>query len=199
MEENPDIFIPEAIPSFAVREIFETFPSNPGCADYFYKDTTLNPTNLRDKADDFETEIINRFSFSESNTTSLSGNRIIFVTKLYYTAKPFSINNKSCLRCHSNPEKAPKSQVATYGTENGFGWKLNEILGIQITYVRAEQIIQYAHRSFAIITGIVTMIFIAMVIIINLFMKKAILKRIKKIVQVAHQVSIGNLSVNLFK
>ncbi|BAY81390.1 sensor protein [Calothrix parasitica NIES-267] len=199
MEENPNIFIPEAISSFSVREIFGTFRSNPGYADYFYKDATLNPTNLRDKADDFETEIINRFRLSESNKTSLSGYRTILGTKLYYTAKPFSINNKSCLRCHTTPEKAPKSQLAIYGTENGFGWKLNEILGIQIIYIPAEQIIEYAHRLFVIIIGIITMIFAAMVITVNLFLKRAILKRIKKIARVVNQVSIGNLHVNLDK
>ena len=199
MEENPNVFIPEAISSFSVKEIFKNFRSNPEYADYFYKDATLNPTNLRDKADDFETEIINRFRFSESNKTSLSGYRTISGTKLYYTAKPFSINNKSCLRCHSTPEKAPKSQVAIYGTEHGFGWKLNEILGIQIIYISAEQIIEYVHRSFVIIIGIITMIFAAMVITINIFLKRAILKRIKKIARVVNQVSIGNLHVNLDK
>lgn len=199
MEENPDIFIPEAIPIFSVNEIFETLRSNAGYADYFYKDATLNPTNLRDKADDFETEIINIFRFSESKKTSLSGYRTILGTKLYYTAKPFSINNKSCLRCHTNPEKAPKSQLAIYGTEHGFGWKLNEILGIQIIYISAEQIIEYVHRSFVIIIGIITMIFAVMVVTINLFLKRAILKRIKKIARVIHQVSIGNLYVNLDK
>jgi len=198
MEENPDIFIPEAIPSFSVREIFEKFRKNPGCADYFYKDATLNPTNLRDKADGFETEIIQRFR-NDSNTTSVSGYRNLLGSKLYYTAKPFSINNKSCLQCHSTPEEAPKSQLATYGTENGFGWNLNEILGIQITYVPAEQIIEYAHRLFVTITGIITIVFTSVIIIINLFLKRTILKRIKQIAKVAKEVSIGNLNVNLSK
>ena len=49
--------------SLAVKEIFDNFRSNPEYADYFYKDATLNPTNLRDKADDFETEIISLISF----------------------------------------------------------------------------------------------------------------------------------------
>lgn len=92
-------------------------------------------------ADDFETEIVNRFRLSESNTKPVSGYRTLLGTKLYYTAKPFSINDKSCLGCHSTPEEAPKSQLATYGAKNGFGWKLNEILGIQITYIPAEQVI----------------------------------------------------------
>ena len=43
------------------------------------------------------------------------------------------------------------------------------------------------------------MIFAAMVMTINIFIKRAILKRINKIARVVNQVSIGNLHVNLDK
>ena len=43
------------------------------------------------------------------------------------------------------------------------------------------------------------MIFAVMVFTINILLKRAILKRIKKIARVVNQVSIGNLHVNLDK
>ena len=43
------------------------------------------------------------------------------------------------------------------------------------------------------------MIFAVMVVTINLFLKRTVLKRIRKIAKVVHQVSIGNLHVNLDK
>ncbi|MCJ8282153.1 MAG: DUF3365 domain-containing protein, partial [Rivularia sp. ALOHA_DT_140] len=126
--EVQDNFIAEAIPSFSVREVFEYFRKNSEYANFLYKDATLNPTNLRDKADAFETQVISNFRKNPKKNT-LSGYRMVSGKKLYYTAKPFSIKNESCLRCHSTPEQAPKSQLATYGRENGFGWTLNEVLG----------------------------------------------------------------------
>ncbi len=195
--ENQDTFIPESIPAFSVREIFEYFRSTPDYANFFYKDATLDPTNLRDKADNFETKIVNKFKNTDKNTSS--GYRTISGTKLYYTAKPFSVTNESCLRCHSTPERAPKSQLATYGRENGFGWKLNEVLGAQIVYVPAESILTNARDSFLLITGIVAMIFTAVVVIINLLLKRTVLQRIKKIASVAEQVSVGDMNANFGK
>jgi len=192
--ETEDKFIPESIPAFSVREVFEYFRNNPEYASFLYKDATLDPTNLRDKADNFETKIVNKFKNTEKKT--LSGYRTISGTKLYYTARPFSITNESCLECHSTPERAPKSQLATYGRENGFGWKLNEILGTQIVYVPAENILKNARDSFMIITGIVVMVFAVVIIMINLLLKTTVLQRIKKIASVAEQVSVGDMNAN---
>lgn len=196
--EVQDNFISESIPSYSVREIFEYFRSNPEYTDFLYKDATLNPTNLRDKADDFEAKIVKRFR-KKPQMISLSGFRKKSGKKLYYTAKPFAIENESCLRCHSTPEKAPKSQLNTYGDKHGFGWKLNEILGIQIVYVPAQKILNNASQSFRLITGIVAIVFTAVVIIINLLLKRIVLERIKKIAIVAEQVSAGNMNANFGK
>ncbi|MGB6296834.1 MAG: DUF3365 domain-containing protein [Rivularia sp. (in: cyanobacteria)] len=196
--ESQDTFIPESIPAFSVREIFEYFRSDPDYANFLYKDATLDPTNLRDKADIFETQIVNEFRNNPNKNTD-SGYRTISGSKLYYTAKPFSITNESCLRCHSTPERAPKSQLATYGTENGFGWRLNEVLGAQIVYVPAENILDNARNSFFLITGIVVMVFAAVVVVINLLLKKTVLKRIKNIASVAERVSVGDINANFGK
>ena len=193
--EVQDKFIPEAIPAFSVREIFEYFRSNPEYTSFLYKDATLDPTNLRDKADNFETKIVKQFR-QQPDTNTLSGYRTFSGTKLYYTARPFAIKNESCLRCHSTPEKAPKSQLATYGTENGFGWKLNQVLGTQIVYVPAEEIFDNARNSIILIMGIVAMVFAFVVLLMNLLLKRIVLQRIKRISKVAEQVSVGDMDAS---
>ncbi|BAY81389.1 sensor protein [Calothrix parasitica NIES-267] len=195
--QTEDEFIPESIPAFSVREVFEYFRNTPEFASFLYKDATLDPTNLRDKADSFEKKIVEQFK--NTNKETLSGYRTISGTKLYYTARPFSITNESCLECHSTPERAPKSLIATYGSENGFGWNLNEILGTQIVYVPAEKIFTNSRNSFFFITGIVMMIFAVVIILINLLLKTTVLERIKKIASVAEQVSVGNMNANFGK
>ena len=193
--DTQEKFIPESIPTYSVREVFEYFRSSPEFANFLYKDAALNPTNLRDKADDFETKIVNRFR-QQPNTSSLSGFRTMSGTKLYYTAKPFQIKNETCLRCHSTPENAPKSQLNTYGKENGFGWKLNEIVATQIVYVPAEKILTNATQSFILVTGIVAMVFTFVVIVMNFLLKRIVLQRIRNIATVAEQVSIGNMDAS---
>ena len=197
--ETEDEFIPESIPAFSVREVFEIFRKNSEYANFLYKDATLDPTNLRDKADKFETQIVNKFKQNPNKNTLSGYYRTKEGTKLYYTARPFSITNKACLECHSTPERAPKSHIATYGAENGFGWELNEILGTQIIYVPAENILKNARDSFFLITGIVVMIFAVVIILINLLLKTTVLQRIKKIASVAEQVSVGNMNTSFGK
>jgi HAMP domain-containing protein len=183
-------FISESIPSHAVREIFETLRRNQDYNNFFYKDATLNPTNSRDKADDFEAKLVARFRNDPGNK-EISGFRSLFNNneKYFYIARPFAITKESCLRCHSTPEAAPKSQIATYGSKNGFGWKLNEILGVQTIYVPAEQVLDSARRSFALVIGIFIGIFGLVILLINFLLKRNVIKPIKIMAKLAQKIS----------
>ena len=54
-------FIPEAIPTFAVKQVSRHLSQSPAYNNFSYKDATLNPTNREDKADEFETKLIEEF------------------------------------------------------------------------------------------------------------------------------------------
>lgn len=196
--DTQEQFIPESIPSYSVREVFETLRKNQEYSDFIYKDATLNPTNLRDKADKFETDLVQRFR-KEPESQTLFGFRNISGEKLFYTARPFKITEESCLRCHTSPELAPKSQILTYGKEHGFGWKLNDIVATQIVYVPAEEIFTSSNRSFLLVIGVITIIFTAIVIVMNRLLTKTVLQRIKKISMVAEQVSVGDMNADFGK
>lgn len=86
----------------------------------------------------------------------------------------------------------------TYG-ENGFGWKLNQIVATQIIYVPAEEVFRNAKQSVFLVMGLVAIIFAVVVIVINQLWKKLVLKRIKRIATVAEQVSVGDMNANFGK
>ncbi|MFQ3628523.1 MAG: DUF3365 domain-containing protein, partial [Cyanobacteriota bacterium] len=153
--ETESEFLPQTVPGYSAREVFENLRQSPEYRDFFYKEATLNPTNLRDKADTFEASVVEQFR-SDANLKELSGYRQSPAGRLYYTAKPIAITRESCLRCHSTPEAAPRSQLTTYGRENGFGWQLNEIVGAQMISVPASGVINSARRAFLLFMGIVT-------------------------------------------
>ncbi|MDJ0772312.1 MAG: DUF3365 domain-containing protein [Mastigocoleus sp. MO_167.B18] len=196
--DTGEVFIPQAIPSYSVREVFEIFRSDKKYSNFLYKDATLNPVNLRDKADVFEAKIVNNFKNS-SNLKSINGFRNIYGENLFYIARPFKIEDESCLRCHSTPEKAPRSQITTYGRKNGFGWKLNEIVATQIIYVPAQEIFNNVGRSFYLVIGVLSSVFAFIAIAMNIFLKKIILRRIKNIAKVAEKVSIGDIKAKFDK
>lgn len=193
--ENESTFIAETVPAYSATEVFEGFRKNDVYKTFLYKEATLNPTNLRDKADNFETQIVERFR-NDSKLKELSGFRVFPEGKVFYIARPLEIKDPKCLRCHSTPEQAPKSQLATYGSNNGFGWKLNEIVASQIISVPSEEVFDSAQQTWSLIMGIVVAVFAIILFIINFLIKKSVIQRIKVIEKTAQKVSTGDMDTN---
>ena len=138
-------FHPQSVPAFAATEIFgylrEKFPN------YFYKEATLNPTNPRDRATDWETDIVNQFR-GDTGHSEISAARDTPNGISLFLARPITVNNVSCLECHSTAEKAPVEMIKLYGTANGFDWKLNDIIGAQVVSVPLAVPLQSAQVAF---------------------------------------------------
>jgi HAMP domain-containing protein len=192
--EQVQQFIPETIPTFSARLVFEILRKNQEYKNFIYKDATLNPTNLNDKADNFEAKLVQQFR-QEPDLKTLSGFRNMSGNKLFYSARPFIVEEQKCLRCHSNPDQAPKSQIETYGNKNGFGWNLNEIVASQIIYVPAEDIFNSANQSFLVVMGVLILVFSVVTVVMNFLLRKTVLQRIKKISIAAEEVSTGNMNI----
>ncbi|RCJ26019.1 histidine kinase [Nostoc minutum NIES-26] len=188
-------FIPETVPAYSATEVFENLRKNEEYQNFLYKEATLNPTNLRDKADNFEAKIVERFR-QDSKIQEISGFRDFPDGKVFYIARPLAIKQQNCLQCHSTPDQAPKSLLASYGTENGFGWKLNEIIAAQIISVPSEDVFTNAKQTWNLIMGLLVAIFAIVVLLINFLIKKTVIQRIRKIEKVAQQVSTGDMSVD---
>jgi HAMP domain-containing protein len=188
-------FLPQTVPGYSAREVFERLRKNSDYSDFFYKEATLNPTNLRDKADSFESNLVKRFQ-DDRALSELTGYRASPAGDLFYIARPLSITQESCLRCHSTPEKAPKSQLTTYGRDNGFGWKLNDIVGAQIVSVPASGVLNVARHAFILFMGIVAAAFALVVLVINLLLRQAVIRPLNRIATVANEVSMGNLDAD---
>ena len=185
-------FLPESVPAYSAREVFETFRLNPVYSDFFYKEATLNPTNLRDKADDFEAELVGQFRQNPDNASEVRGFRRTPAGKLYYIARPIQITNASCLECHSTPAAAPASMIERYGSANGFDWELNEIVGAQMISVPAAKVVQGARQSLVLILGIFIIAFAIATILVNLWLKRFVVKPLNRMAQVAEAVSMGD-------
>ena len=141
-------FHPQSVPAFAATEIFgylrEKFP------DYFYKEATLNPTNPRDRATDWESDVVNQFRGNPAQAEFISTRESPTGTALFL-ALPIKVNNVSCLECHSTPDKAPGEMIKLYGGDNGFSWKLDDVIGAQIVSVPVSVPVRSAENAFRVI------------------------------------------------
>src|SRR6185295_4598427 len=127
-----DIFHPQSVPAYSATEIMNSLRKK--YEDYSYKEATLNPTNPRNKAVEWESDIVNAFR-NNPERGEISGMRDTPTGPSLYLARPFQIKDPACLSCHTSAETAPAAMVKIYGANNGFGWKLGEVIGAQIVSV----------------------------------------------------------------
>jgi len=189
-----ETFLPQTVPAYSAREVFENLRNKREYKDFFYKEATLNPTNLRDKADAFETEIIE--DFKKQKKSELTGFRSLPGGDIFYIARPLAVTEESCLQCHSTVDVAPQSMIDRYGAAHGFGWKLNEIIGAQIISVPADRVIQKANKSSFTVIGIVSIVFLAVIVLVNILLNRQIIRPLKRITRVAEEVSTGHMEVD---
>jgi hypothetical protein len=158
-------FHAQSVPAFAATEIFgylrEKFP------DYFYKEATLNPTNPRDRATDWESDVVNQFRGKPTQTEFINTRESPTGTALFL-ARPIKVNNVSCLQCHSTPDKAPPEMIKLYGGDNGFGWQLNDVIGAQIVSVPVSVPVHSAEKAFRVIAAWLAGSFAGILLIANI-------------------------------
>ena len=191
-------FLPESVPAYSAREVFESFRANKEYSNFFYKEATLNPTNPRDLADAFETKVVEGFRQSKELKT-IQGFRSTEKGDIFYIARPLTVSKSSCLQCHGEPDMAPKTLIERYGTKAGFGWKLNEIVGAQIIFVPASKVLQNARQSFILTMGIVLGVFSLTIFLVNLWLRRSVVRPLRRMAQVAEVASKGDLSAEFQK
>ena len=185
-------FLPQSVPAYSATEIFNILrESNP---EYTYKEATLNPTNPRDRTVDWEADVVNAFRSNEK-VTELTGEREGPLGRALYLARPIKITDAGCLGCHTTPEIAPASVVKAYGTSNGYGWKLNEIIGAQIVSVPMAVPITMAHKAFRTLLGSLVGVFVFILVFLNVLLWFIVIRPIKRLSTMADAVSTGNLDV----
>ncbi|MCU0552764.1 MAG: response regulator [Leptolyngbya sp. Prado105] len=192
LQTSPE-FISETVPAYSALRVFENFRAQPEHQNYIYREATLNPTNPRDKADEFEADLVQQFR-QQPDLNELSGYRNLNGVNLFFTARPLAVTKTSCLQCHSTPDAAPKSQLATFGSKNGFGWQLNEIVAAQTIYVPSDQIFQQGQQYLGLTLGIFIVIFAAVVLLINRLLKRRVIHPLNQLTTIAHSIRTGTMT-----
>ena len=187
-----DEFLPESVPAFAATEIMNHLHKK--YPDYSYKEAALNPTNPRNRAVEWESDIVNDFRNNEGRK-ELSGTRMTPSGLSMYLARPFQIKDPACLACHTTPEMAPAAMVKRYGSNNGFGWKLNEVIGAQIVSVPMSLPIANANRAFYTFLASLAAVFVVLFIILNVMLSLLIVRPITSMSAAADKISVGQMDV----
>jgi len=188
-------FLPQSVPSYAATQSFLNLREN--YPDYTYKEATLNPTNPRDRVVEWESDIVQNLRDHPSNKEFV-GERQTATGPSLFLARPIQVKDNQCLTCHSTADNAPKTMLTLYGTDNGFGWKLGEIVGSQIVSVPLSVPLQQADNVLKTLTNIMLGTFAGILLCINVLIYFMVIRPINKISNIAITVSEGKMNVDYF-
>ena len=195
-EKLAQVFLPQTIPAYAATETFNALrKTHP---EYSYKEATLNPTNPRDRAVEWEADVVNSFR-NQAELKELMGERDTPTGRSLYIARPIKITNPACLVCHSVPAAAPPTMIKIYGEANGFGWQLNEIVGAQVVQVPMTYPIENAKKAFTTFMASLFGVFLAVFVVLNVMLDAIIVRPIAQMSAAADKISVGDFDVPEFK
>ena len=183
-------FLPQSVPAYSATEVFtglrKKFP------EYAYKEATLNPTNPRNRAVDWESDVVHRFR-NAPDQGEIIGERDTPAGRALYIARPIQIRDGACLACHSTVEAAPKTLLEKYGPANGFGWQLNEIVGAQVVSVLTDVPTQRAGVTFRTFMLSLVAVFVFVGVALNLMLFAMVIRPVSRLAKLADRVSLGDM------
>ncbi len=188
--QNPDHetnFLPETVPAFAAITTFSSIRKN--YTDYSYREATLNPTNPIDRAEDWEADIIRYFE-DHPNEKQLVHERNTPTGRQLYLAKPMRAG-QGCLECHSEPSVAPAAMIKKYGPNNGFGWKLNQVIAAQIVSVPMTVPNGIAEKAYHSLILFLVIVFVATIAALDGALYLLVIRPLHVVSQAADRISRG--------
>ncbi|HEY3740224.1 MAG TPA: DUF3365 domain-containing protein [Bryobacteraceae bacterium] len=182
-------FVPQTVPSYSAITDFgylrKKYP------DYTYREPALNPTNPRDRAMDWESDVILTFK-NFGDRTEETNIRETPEGKMLWLARPLR-SPQPCLECHSTPDAAPASLIATYGRNNGFGWKADEVVAAQIVQVPMEVPQRIAAKAFRSLMFYLGLVGLATLIMLNIALQAFVVRPVARLSRLADRISKGDL------
>jgi Protein of unknown function (DUF3365) len=134
-----------------------------------YREAAFNPMNPVNRAAHWEADIIDEFR-ANPLTTELITEREANNGRILHLSRPI-VSREPCLACHGTPDKAPRSLIAEYGTQGGFGWKMNEIIGAQIVSVPMAVALGHSATIRNLFIGVLASVLLLLIVLLNLLPK----------------------------
>jgi HAMP domain-containing protein len=191
-----DRFLPQSVPAYAATQAFGRLREHHG--EYTYKEATLNPTNPRNRATDWEADVVELFR-NHPDRQEVYGERETPSGRSLYLARPIRIEYEGCLVCHSTPEQAPPSMLARYGANNGFGWAKDEVVGAQVVSVPMTVPEEKARQVFLTFMGSLAGAFLLIIVVLNLMLRRLVVSPVTRMARTADLVSRGGLDAPEFE
>ena len=187
-----ETFLPQSVPAYSATEVFNSLRERH--PEYTYKEATLNPTNPRNRAVDWEADLVNEFR-RDGTRGEIVGRRDTPLGPALYLSQPIRISNAACLSCHTTPAEAPPAMVAAYPSGGGYGWQIDEVIGAQIVQVPLATPVRMADEAFRTMLATLVGVFAFILVALNLLLHLVVVRPVRRLSAMADRVSRGELEV----
>ncbi|WP_186251801.1 c-type heme family protein [Burkholderia gladioli] len=184
-------FVPESVPAFSAIEMLNTLQGS--FPNFSYRSTMLNPTNPRDRATDWESEVIAHLHDKPALKEVTGQRRTPGGEQLLFLARPTSITDATCMQCHSTPAAAPRTMLDKYGPANGFGWQMNQVIGAEFVSVPMSESIARGRALWRSFMEALTVVFVVVLVVLNVLVHFLVTRRLQTLSRAADAVSLGKL------
>jgi HAMP domain-containing protein len=180
-------FLAETIPFYGAVTTFNRLRQK--YPDYTFREAALNPTNPEHRATDWEADIIENLR-DHPQEKQFTGERETPMGRSLYVATPITAD-APCMQCHSRPGVAPRALVATYGSNNGFGWKQGEIVAAEIVSVPMSVPVQNARKAFHLLLAYLLATLITTMVVLDAGVYFSVIRPLKLVSDAADRTSKG--------
>lgn len=179
------------VPSFVAQTTLKRL--NARFPEYRYRESALDPTNLNDRASDWEVGLLRQFR-ADPERQELVGEHGEGEQRRFYVARPIRIKSEACLQCHSTPAAAPAAMLAKYGSTHGFGWRLGEAVALQLVEVPTGPARQKAWSSVLVTVGSLACVFVLSAAVFLLLLRRHVTHPLEALTRAAHLESLHSES-----
>ena len=88
--------------------------------------------------------------------------------------------------------------IELYGDSNGFGWKLDEIVGAQVVSVPVALAQKEASRTLWLFVASLVGVFVTTYIVVNIMLSRTVLRPVLQLSETADKVSTGDFDIPEF-
>jgi len=187
-------FLAQTIPFYAANTTFKRLgTASTSYKNYSMREAALNPTNLDDRATEWEVDLITYFR-NHPDEKQRDGTRTTPTGPVLYYATPI-VAGSGCMACHSEVPLAPRAMVKHYGRDHGFGWKANDVVGAQIVSVPMSVPIEMADKGFRNLLISLGTIFLLTIILIDVAMYMIVIRPLRRVSKNADIISKGEIDL----
>jgi len=190
-----DMFVIEAMSSSYVTRAVMSDESMSGDR-FIYRRVAEGARNPDFEAVDLEHDLVRRFQEDKGL------DRIVEIVpyqgqERFITAKPVYFET-ACLRCHGDPDKAPKAMLTLYGRDRGFWREAGDLAGITLVALPLDHAVsgvREAVTSFAVLFGSSMLV---LFLVIQIFFNRLVIHNIRRMGALMQRQFSGDADAQLF-